>query len=128
MRFVQMEAATFLVREKGLDPEAFGIQATRLLSCVHIADHIQRLFLPFGPTTEEEDWPICVTCHGRLRELDERPWLATRPYGLQAKGCAIPQGRHVTPRAAHRPPPCLVQRGLEVGPIALPIAQYPHPC
>src|SRR5690349_19723431 len=31
VRFVQMKATTFLVRAKGLDPEAFGLPVTRLL-------------------------------------------------------------------------------------------------
>jgi len=31
MRFMQMKASTFLVREKGFYPKSLGVKATRLL-------------------------------------------------------------------------------------------------
>jgi hypothetical protein len=31
MRFMYVEAATFLVREKGFNPKPFGVHATRLV-------------------------------------------------------------------------------------------------
>jgi hypothetical protein len=55
-----MEAATFLVREKGLNPKPFRIQATCLVCGRQIREQIQWRFIPFGPATEEHDWPISL--------------------------------------------------------------------
>jgi hypothetical protein len=39
---MQMEPTTFLVREKGLDPKAFGVQATRLVCRGHVREQMER--------------------------------------------------------------------------------------
>src|SRR6266849_8296784 len=61
MRFVQREAATFLVRKKGFDAESFGIKVTGHLGCIHIRDQIHGLFAPFTPTTEKQNGTILLT-------------------------------------------------------------------
>src|SRR5262249_20440331 len=62
MRFMQMKTSTFLVREKGFDPKSLGVQATRLLGCVHIRDQIQGRFTSLCPTTDEQNRTILCTC------------------------------------------------------------------
>jgi hypothetical protein len=79
MRLVNMETSTFLIGEKGLDEETLLIRAARLLCSVHIADQIQRLLIPLGPTTEDHHRPIGVTGTLHLLQCDEGAWLATRP-------------------------------------------------
>src|SRR5712691_7153572 len=58
MRFMQMESTTFLVREKGLDPKAFRIQATCLVCRGYIREQIERVFIPFCPATEKHNRAI----------------------------------------------------------------------
>jgi hypothetical protein len=55
---MNMETAAFLVGEKSLDADALLIQATRLLGCCQIADQIQGLVIPLGPTTPHHDGAI----------------------------------------------------------------------
>jgi site-specific DNA recombinase len=45
-----------------LDAEALLIPATRLLCCRQIADHIQGLLIPLGPTTQHHDGAIHLSC------------------------------------------------------------------
>ena len=45
-----------------LDAEALCIQATGVLGWSHIADHIQRLVIPLGPTTPHHDGTIRLSC------------------------------------------------------------------
>ena len=61
MRFVQMEASAFLVREKGFDAESFGIKVAGNLGSIHIRDQIQRRFAPFTPTTDDHNGTILLT-------------------------------------------------------------------
>jgi site-specific DNA recombinase len=44
-----------------LEAKPLGIQATRLLRCIPIADAISGRFLPLGPPTQEENRPRRVT-------------------------------------------------------------------
>src|SRR5215470_5867050 len=97
MGFVQMEAATFLVREKGFNPKALGIHPTRLFSNGHIGDQIQWVLIAFGPTTDEHNRPIRGLCKAHLREGDQSAWLETGPQGIEAKRLALPRRGHVTP-------------------------------
>ena len=45
-----------------LDAESLFIQATGFLCYGHRADHIQRLVIPLGPTTQHHDGTICIAC------------------------------------------------------------------
>jgi len=53
-----MEAATFLVCKKGCDPQTCGLQVTRRICRGPIRHHIQRVLLPFRPTTEPHNRPV----------------------------------------------------------------------
>src|SRR5438309_11044177 len=104
MRFMPMKAATFLVREKGFSPKSLGVQATRLLGCVHIRDHIQGLFTSLCPTTDEHNGTIRFARKPHRRSRDEGAWLATCPQGVETNGLAVPPRRPVATRPAHRRP------------------------
>src|SRR5262245_39001787 len=114
MRFVQKETTTFLVREKGFNTKALGIQPTRLLGGSQIGDQIQWVFIAFGPTTDEHNRTIRGLCKAHLREGDEPSRLETPPQGIEAKGFALPRCCHMTPRATHIGPAGVCQRLLEV--------------
>src|SRR2546430_13229958 len=74
MRFMQMKASTFLVREKGFYPKSLCVQATRLLGCVHIRDHIEGRFTSLCPTTDEHNGTIRFARKPHLRSRDEGAW------------------------------------------------------
>src|SRR4029453_14425205 len=97
---MNMEASTFLVCKKSLNAETLLIIAARLLGSVHIADHIQRLLISLGPTTQDHDRPIGVPGKLHLLQGDERAWLATRPQGIEAEGDAVPCRHGAQGRAA----------------------------
>src|SRR5436309_7921730 len=99
MRFVEMEATTFLIGKKGLDPEAFGIQATRLVCRGHIRAQMERLFLPFGPATEEPHRAIGGCRDAHIRALDQGPRLDTGHHGLASEALPVPPHGDVTPRS-----------------------------
>src|SRR6266705_6694243 len=113
MRLVKMETSAFLVREKGLDAETLLIIAARLLSGVHIADQIQRILIPLGPTTQDHHRPIGVPGKLHLLSCDEGAWFATRPQGIETEGHALPRRHGAQGRAAGVGPARLVQRGLK---------------
>ena len=123
MRFMQMKASTFLVREKGFYPKALGVQATRLRGCVHIRDQIQGRFTSLGPTTDEHNGTIRFARQPHLRSRDEGAWLATRPQGVETKCLAVPPRRPVATRPAHVRPAFALDRLLQAGPIAFAIAE-----
>src|SRR2546428_10592989 len=100
MRLMNMETATFLVCEKGLDAEALCIKATGFLCCGHIADQIQRLVIPLGPTTQHHDGTIRLSCDMDVLDLDQSAWLETRPQGIEAKRRAVPRRCRAHGRAA----------------------------
>src|SRR5712691_3098865 len=58
MRWMQMEAPTFLIREKRLDPKSLGIHATRFLCGSHIGDQRERLLISLCPATEQHNRTI----------------------------------------------------------------------
>jgi hypothetical protein len=74
-----MEPTTFLVREKGLNPKAFGLYLTCLFRDRHIGHQIQRVFLAFRPTTDDHNGSIRRLCKARLRAGNEQARLETRP-------------------------------------------------
>src|SRR5438034_7128591 len=123
MRFMQMKASAFLVREKGFYPKSLGVQATRLLGCVHIRDQIQGRFTSLCPTTDEHNGTIRFAREPHLSQRDEGAWLATRPQGVEPKGLAVPPCRPVAPRPAHIRPACALDRVLQAGPIKFAIAK-----
>src|SRR5438128_12008820 len=100
MRFVPMEATTLLLREKRLNPQAFALQATGVLGCSHIRDHIDGLFLPLCPTTNAHNRPIRFPGKQHLRSLHEGAWLDPRPQGVETKGRAGPPREPVATSAA----------------------------
>jgi hypothetical protein len=120
---MNMETATFLVRKKGLDAEALFVQATRCLCGGHIADQIQRLLIPLGPTTQHHKWTIRLACVVDLFELDEPTRLATRAERIKAEGFARPRRHGTCGGATRRGPARLLERLLELRPIEFPIAQ-----
>src|SRR5215510_16376142 len=126
MRLVNMETSTFLVCEKGLDAEAFFIPATGFLCCGHIADQIQRLLIPLGPTTQHHDGTISLACAVDLLQLDQPARLETGAERIQAEGLAFPRRHSARGRAARVGPACLLQRLLQPRPIKFSIAQQHH--
>src|SRR2546425_10648171 len=126
MRFMQMKAATFLVREKGFYPKSLCVQATRLLGCVHIRDQIQGRFTSLCPTTDEHNGTIRFARKPHLRSRDEGAWLATRPQGVETKGLAVPPRRPVATRPAHIRPAFALYRVLQAGPIKCALAEEEH--
>src|ERR1700756_98510 len=91
MRLMNMEPSTFLVCEKGLNTESLFIQATGFLCCGQIADHIQRLVIPLGPTTQHHDWTIRLARVVDLLALDQLARFETRAERIQAEGRALPR-------------------------------------
>ena len=128
MRFVQMETTTFLVREKGLDPEAFGVQATRLVCRGHIREQMERFFLPFGPATQEHHRAIGGCRYAHIGERDQRPWCDTGGHRLAPEVLPIPQDRDVASRPDHVGPAIGLHGVLERGAIELAIAQQDDLC
>ncbi len=102
MRFMQMEAATCLVREKGFNPKPFRIQVTRLVCRGHIREQIQRVFIPFGPATEEPERTIGFFRYAHIPQRDQGPWLDARGHGLAPEVLAIPRDGDVAPRPIAR--------------------------
>src|SRR5919202_2696300 len=100
MRLMNMTSSTFLVGEKSLNTEALFIQATGFLCGGHIADHVQRLMIPLGPTTQYHDGTIRLACDMDVFDLDQSAWLETRPQRVEAKRRAIPRRRRAHGRAA----------------------------
>jgi len=82
---VQKETATFLVREKSFNAKAFGIQPTRLLGGSQVGHQIQRVFIAFGPTTDEHHRTIRFLGKEHLRAVDKRARLDTPSHGIEAK-------------------------------------------
>src|SRR5215475_10631161 len=122
MRLMNMETATFLVCEKGLDAEPLFIQATGFLCCGHIADQIQRLVIPLGPTTQPQDWSIRLACDVDLLALDQPARLETRAERIQAEGLTLPCRYGARGRATRVGPARLLQRLLQPRPIEFSIA------
>src|SRR5262249_34369488 len=58
-------------RKKGLDAAVLFVQATRFLCGGHIADQIERLLLPRGPTTPPHDGTIRFSCVVDRCELEQ---------------------------------------------------------
>src|SRR5262245_17767725 len=122
---MHMASSTFLICKKGLNTEALCIEATRFLCCRHITDHLQGRVIPFGPTTQPHDGTIRFSCVVGLFSLDQPPRLETRAERIQAEGVARPR-RHGTCGGATRIGPArLLERLLELRPIAFAGAQ-PH--
>src|SRR5438093_6125176 len=110
---MNMETAAFLVRKKGLDAEALFIPATGSFCGGHIADQIQRLVIPLGPTTPHHDWTICLSCVVDLLSLDQPARLETRAQCIKAEGLARPRRHGARGRATRVGPTRLLQRLLE---------------
>ena len=126
MRFMEMKASTFLIREKRFDAKAFGIATTRLFCGGQIREQMERLFIPFRPATEEHHRPIGFLRHADIRQLDEGPRLDTGGHGLAPEGLPVPQHGDVASRPHHIGPMIVLHGLLERGAIALAIAQQHH--
>src|SRR6516165_7185248 len=96
-----MEAATFLVCEKGFNPQPFRIQATCLVCGRQIREQIQWLFIPFGPATEEHAWPISLCRNVYILQRDESAGLDTGGHRLAPKVVPLPLNGDVAPCADH---------------------------
>src|SRR5437899_7374731 len=121
----QLEATTFLIRDKGFAPKTFGIHATRLVCRGHIRHHIQRVFLPFRPATEEHHRPIRCFRDAHIAPLGESPWLDTGSHGLTTEAVPVPPDGDVASRPDVVGPAILLPEVLAPGAIALAIAA-PH--
>src|SRR5262245_10172292 len=128
MRFVKMEATTFLIRKKGLNPEAFGIQTTCLVCRGYIRKQMERLLIAYGQATEEHHRAICCFRDVHIRERDQGPRLDTGRHGLTSEALPIPQHSDVTPCSDHVGPMSLLQGVLKLGAIKLTMAQQHHRC
>src|SRR5919108_1146827 len=126
MRLVEMEATTFLVRKKSLDPAAFGIQATRFVCRRDIREQMERLLIAFGPATEEHHRAIGGCCDVHLRQRDSGPWLDAGRHSFAAEALPVPHHSDVTPRADDVGPMHVLQGMLQRDAIELPIAQHHH--
>src|SRR5262245_27118393 len=126
MRLVEMEAPAFLVRKKGLDPEAFGIQATGLVCRGEIRKQMERLLTAFGPTTEEQPRAIGGCRDVDIRQGDPRAQRDTGRYGFTAEALPVPLHGDMTPCADDVGPMRVLQGVLQRGAIDLPIAQRYH--
>src|SRR5918994_428611 len=117
---MNMETSTFLVCEKGLDAEPLFIPATGFLGCGHIADQIQWLLIPLGPTAQQQDWTIRLACDVDLLALDQPARLETRAERIQAEGLTLPCRHGARGRATRVGPAHLLERLLEPRPIEFP--------
>ena len=106
-----------------LDAQALLIQAIRLLSYGHRADHIQRLLIPLGPTTQHHDWTIGISGAIDVLYFDQPACFETRSQGIESKRLTIPRRRCAHGHEAHIEPTHRVQRALQIRPIALAVAQ-----
>ena len=91
-----------------------------------MADHIPRLLLSLGPTTQHHDGTLRLACDRDVLDLDQAAWFAIRPQGIEAKGRAVPRRRRAHGRAAGLGPARLMPRGLQRRPIALAVSQQDH--
>src|SRR5262249_33255201 len=121
-----MEPAACLVCEKGLAAETLLISAARLLCSLHIPGHLEGLLIPLGPPTHHHPWSIGVSGALHCFSLDAGPRLAARAQGIQAKGLAFPRRHGALGCAARIAPPRILERLLQRGPIALPVAEPHH--
>src|SRR4030095_15106404 len=112
--------------EKGLDAEALFIPATGCLCSGPIPDHIPRLLIPLGPTTQPQDGTIRLSGAVDLLQLDQPARLETRAERLQAAGRTLPRRPGPRGRATRVGPARLLQPLLESRPIACAIAS-PRP-
>ena len=126
MRCRPMTPSTFLVRTARFDAAAFCIQTARLLGCVPLRHHIQRVLLAFGPTTDAHDRTICLTWKAPLLARDPGARLAPHPQRIEAKGLAVPRRRHGHARATPRGPSGLCKRVLKVHAIACALTKEHH--
>jgi hypothetical protein len=127
---MHMEPSTFLVCEKGRNTEALFLPATGFLCGGHMADHIQRLVLPLGPTTPPHDGTIRLARVVDLLAREQLAQFATRAERIQAEGLALPRCHGARGRAARVRPTRLRQRVRPPRPIECAIAQHHHrrPC
>jgi hypothetical protein len=123
---MQREAATVLVRKKGRDPAACGIQATRLVCRGHLREQMERRFLPCGPATEEQHGALGGFRHAHSCALDQGPRLETGRHGLAPEALPVPHHDDVAPRSDPVGPMRVLQGVLERGAIALAIAPQHH--
>jgi hypothetical protein len=122
---MQMEPATCLVCAPGLEAQARFLPATGFLGCRPSADHLPRLVLPLGPTTQPHDETICLAWGGARLSRAPPARLATRAERLQAEGLARPRRHGARGRAARGGPAHRLERLLEPRPLAGPLAQHP---
>ena len=76
------------------------IHVTRLLGGRQIADQIQGLLIPLGPTTQHHDGTIRLSRDIDILELNQLPRLETCPSSIEAKGLALPRRRRAHGRTA----------------------------
>src|ERR1041384_5335313 len=123
MGLLNMETSAFLVCEKGLDAEPLLIIVACLLSCRQVADQIQRLLIPLGPTTPHHDGTIRLSGNIDLLQRHQSPRPETRASRIEATGLTLPRRRRAHRRPAYVAPAKFAERVLQRRPIALAIAQ-----
>jgi len=88
-----------------------------------MADHIQGLLIPLGPTTPHHDGAIPLACDLDLFSRNEPPWLETRASRIKAKGLALPRRCRAHGRPAPGGPAQRLQCVLQRRPIAPAVTQ-----
>ncbi len=121
MALVELEAATFLVGEKGLNMRAFAVQLQGLIQVSHIRHEIDRCGIGRLPDGQEADRPIGRAGHPRWRHGEG---FAVRRF--QITDVALKPIRRKTDLRrcpADIPPAQLAQRRLQLGAIKLAITE-----
>jgi hypothetical protein len=121
---MKRQPATLLVGETGLQTEALFLPAPGGLCCQPMADHLPRLVIPRGPTTQPQDGTLRLACAMDVLDREPAAWGETRPQGIEAQGRAGPRRRRARGRAAGVGPARLRPRGVPCRPGARAVA--PH--
>ncbi|MDQ2995842.1 MAG: hypothetical protein M3R61_02125 [Chloroflexota bacterium] len=121
---MDLEPATFLIREERLDLRALFIVLHRRVQIIQIGDEIDRLLERQFPDREDADRAILLGGHPRGRDGEELTarWPQVADVKVDAKG-AHPNGRC---GATDVVPAVGAEVGLHIDPIKLAMAQEGH--
>jgi len=109
-----------------LDPQTCGLQVTRRICRGPIRHHIQRVLLPFRPTTEPHNRPVGSFRHADIPQRDAGPWLETGCHGLASAAVPVPHDGDVAPCTDDGGPALCLDHVLATGPIKRAIPQHHH--
>src|SRR6266508_3910530 len=124
MAFMDLKAATFQVREKGLDMWAQFVQLQGQIEIRHIRDQIDRFLVLRLPDRQDADQTVLL---GGQRGRTHREQLAARrPQITDVERHTAGAEQEVGSRAADVLPLSVAQVGLQFGAVKLTIAQEGH--